>query len=109
MDKDETAKWVQAFGGSEPAVNRIDACLEGDTGRESYCIKCQRGKYGIYEKNGDPVILVLRDKLGNKTGEEIVRAGTKSAARRLAKQYGATWRKDGVVFDPKYALKGTFS
>ncbi len=51
-------------------------------------------KYGLYEVNGDPVIIILRDSLGKKIGEEKLRAGTKNAARRLAKQYGATWRRD---------------
>ena len=53
-------------------------------------------KYGIYETNGEPVILILRDKLGNKVGEEKLRAGSKGKARSLAKHYGATWRKDGL-------------
>jgi hypothetical protein len=85
MDKSETTKWLQAFGGGcgpegEPAAMRVDATF----------IK----KYGIYEVNGDPVIIVLRDKDGKRVGTEHCRAGTKNAARRLAKQYGATWRKE---------------
>lgn len=51
-------------------------------------------KYGLYESNGDPIILVLRNKVGKKVGEEKLRAGTKNKARSLAKRYGVTWRAD---------------
>ena len=47
-------------------------------------------KYGIYE-NGKPVVIHHKDEGGHKVTEEV-RAGTKGAARRLAKRYGATWR-----------------
>ena len=105
MTRDETAKWLQAFGGGcgtgEPAENRVDAtythqfgsCEESDQERVDATLLSTK-QYGIYEMNGKPTILVLRDKLGNKVGEEKLRAGTKGKARALAKRYGATWRKD---------------
>ena len=50
-------------------------------------------KYGIYETDGSPVVMHRRDESGKKVTEEV-RAGTKGAARRLAKRYGAKWRKE---------------
>ena len=102
MTHDETAKWLQAFGGGcgtgEPAENRVDATYVGQRDISVHHPPSNSGtkKYGIYETNGKPTILVLRNKLGNKVGEEKLRAGTKGKARALAKRYGATWRKDGL-------------
>lgn len=50
-------------------------------------------KYGIY-RGGKPVIIHRKDRDGNKITEHV-RAGTKGAARRLAKRYGGEWRNDG--------------
>ena len=100
MTRDEMAKWLQAFGGGcgtgEPAENRVDATYIGQKDIPMRHPPSGLGmkKYGIYETNGKPVVLVLRNKLGNKVGEEKLRAGTKGKARALAKRYGATWRKD---------------
>ena len=51
-------------------------------------------KYGIY-KNGLPVSVVVKDAAGKKVSV-LLRAGTKSAARRRARDVGGEWRKDGV-------------
>ena len=48
-------------------------------------------KYGIYDEDGNLVIVHHKDKDGKKVTEEL-RAGTKGRARRLAKRYCATWR-----------------
>ena len=51
--------------------------------------------YGIYSADGrTPVVLTVNNK-GEKVPPYHVRAGTRGAARRKARQYGGMWRKDG--------------
>ena len=50
-------------------------------------------KYALLNDDGTPLMLHRKGPDGKKV-TEAARAGTKGAARRLAKRYGATWRKE---------------
>lgn len=54
-------------------------------------------KYGIYEKDGKTPVVICYNEKGEKVKPFELRAGTKGAARRLAKRHGAVWRKDVAI------------
>lgn len=51
--------------------------------------------YGLYNKDGSP-FMIDKNAKGKKIEPYHLRAGTKGAARRKAKDHDVNWRKDGL-------------